>query len=94
MPLGAFLGFPYHQTRLPFHPGDGVLLMTDGLEELFNAEREMLGMDRVKAAFREVAHRHPDEVIARLRAVGEAWRAGCPQEDDVTLLVLRATAST
>src|SRR5690606_11578108 len=91
MPLGAFLGFPYRQAHLPFHPGDAFLLMTDGLEELFNAEREMLGLSRVKEAFREAAPRSPDEVVAHLRAAGEAWQAGCPQEDDVTLLVLKAT---
>ena len=44
MPLGAFPGFPYRQARLSLRPGDAVLLMTDGLEELFNAEREMLVM--------------------------------------------------
>jgi sigma-B regulation protein RsbU (phosphoserine phosphatase) len=92
MPLGAFHDFPYRQAVVSFHPRDVLLLMTDGLPELFNDRREMLGMERVQLAFLEVAERSPEEIIAHLRSVGEAWQTDCPQEDDVTLLVLKATA--
>lgn len=68
--------------------------MTDGLLELFNANREMLGLERVKEALRVVAHRPPDAIISHLRSVGEAWQAGCLQEDDVTFFVLKAAAVT
>lgn len=92
MPLGAFAGFPYREAEVALRPGDAVLFMTDGLWELFDEAREPFGLDRVEAAFREAAHRPPEAVIAHLRAAGDAWRGEAAAEDDVTLLVLQATA--
>lgn len=89
MPLGAFFGFPYEEARLGLDPGDAVLLTTDGLEETFDAERAMLGMERVERAFAEAAGGAPEAVVARLVSVADAWRGPHPQHDDVTLVVLQ-----
>jgi len=90
MPLGAFPEFEYEHTWIAFRARDTLLLMTDGLMEQFNEEREMLGLERVKEAFRAVAHREPDEIVVRLRTLGEEWQGSQVQGDDVTLLVLKA----
>ena len=89
MPLGAFPDFRYQQICFDIRPEDVLVLMTDGLRELFNGEREMLGIERLKTAFREVVTRPADAIAAHLAAVGEAWRADSAQEDDVTLLVIK-----
>lgn len=88
MPLGAFRDFPYQEAKLTLHPGDAVVLMSDGLMELFNAEREMLGVKRIIEAFKQ-AHGSADDVVSRLRDAADDWRGAARQEDDVTVVVLQ-----
>ncbi len=40
MPLGSFSNFPYKQQELTLNPGDALVLLTDGLEEMFNPQGE------------------------------------------------------
>ena len=94
MPLGAFADFPYRQARLTLGDGDALLLMTDGLMELFDERREMLGLVRVTDAFAEAGAQPPEAIVDHLRAVGDAWRGATPQADDVALVVLKRTGVT
>lgn len=48
MPLGGFVNFPYKEKKLHLKKGDTVLLMSDGFEEMFNPQNEMLGDEEVK----------------------------------------------
>lgn len=88
MPLGGF-AFDYEERRLDLAPGDAILMMTDGLPELANGEGDPLGYPRVRALFEETGHRAPEEIIAGLSRAAEAWTAGEPVKDDVTLVVVR-----
>jgi ligand-binding sensor domain-containing protein/serine phosphatase RsbU (regulator of sigma subunit) len=90
MPLGAMKKFPYvlHETSL--ESGDTLLLLSDGLPEQKNGAGEMFDYARVQAAFLEVATKPPDEIIAALVAEGESWMKGAVQEDDISMLVLKA----
>jgi serine phosphatase RsbU (regulator of sigma subunit) len=89
MPLGAMKNFPYllHETEM--HPGDTLLLLTDGLPEQKNAQEEMFDYARVEKVFREHIEEAPDEIIARLVHEGESWMGETLQEDDITLMVIR-----
>ena len=92
MPLGAFHRFPYQHYQTDLAPGDTVLLMTDGFPEQFNNDREMLGLARTQAFYREVAEQSPEAIIARLREAGAAWGNRQSPEDDVTFVVLKSRA--
>lgn len=92
MPLGAFTGSKYGQVETELGPGDTVILLTDGLPEMFNHEREMLGWLQVRELFQAAARGTPEKIVASLRAAGEQWRAGHPAEDDVTLVVVQRSA--
>ena len=89
MPLGGHLQFPYQHKEVSLDAGDTILLMTDGLEELFNDKREMLDYPRVKEIFKEAADRSADEIVAHLFKAGERWSNGRPQDDDITFVVLK-----
>lgn len=93
MPLGAFANFEYEHTWVPFGPSDVLLLMSDGLPEQFNESREMLGMPLVRSAFQSVAQRSPEAIAAHLRRIAAEWRGEATQEDDLTIVVLKATAA-
>ncbi|NIR65707.1 MAG: SpoIIE family protein phosphatase, partial [Aliifodinibius sp.] len=47
MPLGSVESFPYQIVETELNDGDVVLMMTDGLAELFNKEKKFFGMERI-----------------------------------------------
>lgn len=89
LPLGGFLGFPYKIREFGLNPGDVVLLMSDGLPERFNGEKELLGEDRIQACFAQWAELAPDVIIEKLVQFGEDWAQGTPQDDDIAMVVMR-----
>lgn len=72
-------------------PGDVIAVGTDGIWEARNSAGEMFGRERMIDVLRTNAHRSADEIH---QAVVEAVLAfhgwDSPQEDDITLLVLKA----
>ena len=95
--LSPLTGQPYQRqpkgdykiVKTELSPGDTLLLMSDGLPELFNGKDEMLDYLRIKEAFREVAEKHPTQIVRHLLLLGDKWRNGKEQNDDITLLVLK-----
>lgn len=92
VPLGAMKSFPYvlHETTLD--PGDTLLFLTDGLPEQKNRVGEMFDYARVQETFLGSISSTPDAIIAELVQAGDRWMEGVPQDDDMTLLVIRKTA--
>ncbi len=89
MPLGAFDDFTYEDKRIKLEIGDSILLLSDGLPELFNEEKEMFDYHRVKDTFKEIGHENPEQIIDHFIDVAEQWRNGRVQNDDVTFVVLK-----
>lgn len=89
MPLGAFDDFSYQDERIKLETGDSILLLSDGLPELFNDQKEMFDYHRVKATFEKVGHENPERIIDSFIEVAEQWRNGRAQGDDVTFVVLK-----
>jgi sigma-B regulation protein RsbU (phosphoserine phosphatase) len=84
------LSYRYREMATEMQPGDVLLLLSDGLTELFNPADEMFGEERVEQCLQACAQSAPDEIIAQLLAAAEAWAAGRKLEDDLTLVVLKA----
>jgi len=89
LPLGG-QPFPYSQMTVELASGDVALLMSDGLPELFNQDGAMFDYERVKKVFLETAEKSPEAIIAALDEAGLAWRRDHPQDDDITLVVIKA----
>lgn len=92
LPLGSGIPFPYQEAVLPFHPGDTLLLCSDGLGERFNPKQQMLGYEAVEAAFLKAAQQTPQALIDALITLGETWAEGQPADDDITLVVVKKQA--
>ena len=88
-PLGAIKKFTYHYDYICMEPGDGVLLLTDGLPELFNREKKMFGYDRVEECFKEVGGNSSQEIVAHLNKRAEKWLNYKTQDDDMTFVVIK-----
>ena len=91
MPLGGFSGFPYQEEERRLSPGDTVVLMSDGLPERFNNEGETLEYSPLSTILEHCGDMPPQEIIHRLVEAGDTWANGKPQDDDVTLVVLKVT---
>ncbi len=88
-PLGSFPSYPYREREFALAPGDCLLLMSDGLPEMFNERGEMFEEERARRAFAEVAREDAEAVVAHLADACGAWAGRRPLEDDVTFLVLK-----
>lgn len=94
MPLGAFDSFPYETIETELDFGDTVLLMTDGLPELFNKDNQSFGYDRLKEVFLQNVNDPVNEIVNKLFLAGESWRADFKQNDDITLVAFKISEET
>lgn len=92
LPLGAvgdrMFGSALEQDEIHLEPGDALFIYSDGLTEAMNARQEEFGDDRLEEIISRLdgvpAAKARDAVLAEV----EAFVAGAPQHDDMTLLVL------
>ena len=92
MPLGLMPEMSYEEKEVILEAGDSVLLYSDGLVEAHNPEGEMFGFPRLRELMAEYGEERSlgDLLLEELYSfVGEGWE----QEDDITLLTLRRSAS-
>ncbi len=90
MPLGSSVAFPYQTLQFDLESGDVFVLFSDGLMELFNPRREQLGMDRIKECLEEICDKSSDDILAGLISLRDSWKGKVNQEDDVTIVILKA----
>jgi serine phosphatase RsbU (regulator of sigma subunit) len=89
-PLGLFSAdTPYDQSTHQLDPGDALVLFSDGVTEAQNADDEEFGEARLFEVLRACPGRPGTEVIDRVFAAIDAFAAGAPQFDDITVLVAR-----
>ncbi|HEY1807662.1 MAG TPA: PP2C family protein-serine/threonine phosphatase [Acidobacteriaceae bacterium] len=89
-PVVGLLPFaPYTEQSLTLEPGDLLVLYTDGISEAMTHADEEWGEERMIAAALKVREKSADEVLRAMFAEADAFTAGAPQHDDMTLLVLK-----
>ena len=89
-PVVGLLQFaPYTEQTLTLEPGDLVLMYTDGISEAMTHDDEEWGEERLVAAADSCKHLSAGEIMNKLFADADAFTAGAPQHDDMTLLVLK-----
>jgi serine phosphatase RsbU (regulator of sigma subunit)/predicted ester cyclase len=94
MPLGLMSKMSYEEKETTLHVGEAALLYSDGLVEAHDPMGEMFGFPRLRALLAEHSAEEErlvgDFLMKELYSfVGEGWE----QEDDITLLTLRRSAS-
>ncbi len=89
MPLGGVIGTERQETSFKLQSGDTILMMSDGLPEMLNPENEMLDYPKTKKLFTEVADESPKAIIRHMFEASTLWAKGKPQEDDITLVVIK-----
>jgi phosphoserine phosphatase RsbU/P len=80
LPLGVLPDMTYEEVKLYLHPGDRILLMSDGVVEARHTSGELFGFDRVHNLSNQSAFYIADAA----KSFG--------QEDDITVLTIRRLA--
>ena len=80
LPLGVLPNNTYEEVRLYLHPGDRILLMSDGVVEARADSGELFGFDRVHNLSNQTAFYIADAA----KTFG--------QEDDITVLTIQRLA--
>jgi len=92
IPLGAFSEWTYEEQRRPWlAPGQVLVLYTDGIHEARDATDAMYGKERIEAVVRREAAHPASAIVNALVADLREFKAGLHLEDDVTLVVIKAT---
>jgi serine phosphatase RsbU (regulator of sigma subunit)/CheY-like chemotaxis protein len=89
-PLVGFLDdVAYHDLAVTLQPGDGLLLVTDGVAECFNQNDEAFGEERLIELLRSAGPVPVSRLLDDLVAELDRFAQGIPASDDVTILAVR-----
>ena len=89
LPLGTFVISDYEEMEYSLEPGDILLLMTDGVTEMFNSKEEMYETKFIEKQLKEISHVPAQEIVNQLFKHAHIWRGNEPLRDDMTMLVLK-----
>lgn len=89
LPLGSTVEFPYKSISVTLAEGDLLMLMSDGLTELFNSERDMLGLKRVEEVLKNSDGMRSGDIVNQFTHLIKTWSGGIEPEDDITFLILK-----
>ena len=87
--VGLLEGAVYTAQRLHLASGDLLLTYTDGISEAMTHDDQEWGEERLLAAAARVSGSAAHEVLLSVFADADAFTAGAPQHDDMTVLVLK-----
>ena len=91
--IGLLKEFPYQQGSIALKPGDLILLFTDGVSEAMNSAYEEWGEERLIEAAQACEGLDASGIITHIMSAADAFAAGAPQHDDMTLVALRVDAN-
>lgn len=94
LPLGIALfqePVQYYSTEMAWHPGDLLVLYSDGITEAFNPNLEMYGLERLKAVISKKRHLSPEGIKTEILSDLQAYQQGENTNDDITLVVAKFT---
>ena len=89
LPLGSKVNYPYQNKNLDMQSGDVLFMMSDGLCELFNSEKEMIEMEKIENVLKNSASYSANDIISNFTQLIESWSGGVEPHDDITMMVLK-----
>jgi len=93
-PLGIRAGSTYATLEIPLESGDRLVLCSDGIVEATNPAGDMFGFERVAEVVRQGCRKDlsAEASIDHLTDAVKAFAGKAPQEDDMTIVVLKMEA--
>lgn len=90
-PLGMTDNSRYEELTVPLQQGDVLFLLTDGISEAMNAKRELYGEERIErfVCSLDTSGKSAAELVEAVTSEVRAHLADAPQNDDLTLVVVK-----
>ena len=88
-PLGYAAESEYKKKESQMQPGDYLMIFSDGIIECCNPSEEEFGKKRFKADLESYEKENSEEFIERIKDSAYTYYEGNPQNDDITLLMIR-----
>ncbi len=89
MPLGAVHDFPYSRLTATLSPGDVIVMVSDGMIEIFNEIQETFGLERIVTCVQSNADKDARGIVQALLDEGVRWAGTTPLVDDQTMVVVK-----
>ncbi len=89
IPLGIDPKYPYENRTVPLHPGDLLLVYSDGVTEAEDPKGKVLGLQGLSDIIYATHPAHAEIQIRTLISGLEIHRRGMPARDDVALIMFR-----
>ena len=87
--LGVKKEVRFEEQRVALHPGDILLLFTDGITEAESPEGSFFGEERLAALLQDLHALPPEQLIEQLRQQVGLFTGSGSFSDDVTLVVMK-----
>jgi sigma-B regulation protein RsbU (phosphoserine phosphatase) len=87
--IGAFDDCEYEQQTLQLFPGDLIVAYTDGVTEAINANDEEFTEERLRGLIAASLDLSAEEMTQHILSSVREWCGDCPQQDDLTLVVMK-----
>ena len=94
LPLGQGPPRDYHDVQVALHPGDALLVASDGLFESVDSRKDTYGFERPRQLFDTLSDMSAEQILQRLIADWQTFLAAQPIADDTSLVVLRRSPSS
>ena len=88
LPIGYLQEGVLCEQSIQLHPGDKVILYTDGLTETHTVSGEMFGEERLTQAVSEHGRKEPQVLVAAIKRAADEFAAGVACGDDVAIVVM------
>ncbi len=89
LPLGTKIDYNYRCEEIHPSPGDLLLLMSDGLMELFDENRQLLGIEKIEQILDSSSDLNPSDIINQFKLLTAQWAGNSGNDDDITLMVIK-----
>ena len=92
LPLGGIETEKFDGVEKDFHPGDVMVMISDGLPELPNKRNDLLDYPLVFNCIKDNAKKSADEIKDALVELSDEWAEGLMNPDDITIVVIKKAA--
>ncbi|MEM8532606.1 MAG: SpoIIE family protein phosphatase [Chloroflexota bacterium] len=91
LPVGAFAGAVYEEQTIQLQPNDALLLVSDGVVEAHNDQKELFGFERLEDVIATAPHGDVQILVEAVLEDLRGFMGRAEQHDDITLVAIRPT---
>jgi serine phosphatase RsbU (regulator of sigma subunit) len=90
LPLGVMGEWVYEESKIPFRPGQVILIGTDGIKEACNPANEHFGNERLQTVIRDHYRKPAKGILHEVFDALANFRHTAERKDDETLVVIKS----